>query len=65
MWDEIMAMNMYEGFVDEDEEAKRVFDNQPLPKKYIQFNKKIEDQEELEKMRQEAINMLYSDDYLK
>lgn len=64
MWDEISAMNYREGYVDENGEAKNTFDAMIGGKKFIQFSKKIEDPEELKKLHQNGVDLLYSKDYL-
>lgn len=65
VWTEIVAINMTEGYIDEDNKGKETFDQKELSNvSFIQFNKKVEDQATLKKMKQEAVDMLFSSEYL-
>ena len=58
LWIETVSINMFEGYVDENDEAKSKFDESKT-KTFIQFSKKG-----TKDMKKEAVNMLFSSDYL-
>jgi hypothetical protein len=58
MWIETVSINMYDGYIDENDEAKSKFESNPV-KKFIQFTVKSPTD-----MKKEAVNMLFSPEYV-
>ena len=62
MFTEITAMNWFDGFEDEDGQAEVKFNSDKL-KQFVRFTKEIENDKK-EAKRKEAINLLYSVEYI-
>jgi hypothetical protein len=64
VWKEIEAMNWYEGYVDEDGKGREAYESKVGTKTFVRFTTKVSDESKLKKLKQEAIDLLYSSDYL-
>ena len=64
IWSDITAMNWYNGDVDVNDKAKKEFDAIQGSKRFIKFSHKETDPDKRIKLKQNAIDLLYSDDYL-
>lgn len=58
MWIETVSINMYDGYIDENDEAKSKFESNPV-KTFIPFTVKSSND-----MKKEAVNMLFSPEYI-